>query len=177
LAKNYILSNTYLLRGENLAGTEIYTSLLLWFGRALVSSIICLALGYIGIKVLTLETTKIKEFETIKGNALATSLFVSGFLVYAGLVIYGSMVNPFFLSQSILIGSYFNVERLIVMLVTFLVSLLFGFIFYTVFAKLKPFGMDLVDINKHPLAIGLFLFCYEIFLGLIVFASLTIPLA
>jgi len=77
-----------------LAGTELYTSLLLWLGRALVSSLICLVLGYIGIKVLTLETTKIKEFETIKGNALATSLFVSGFLVYAGLVIYGSMVNP-----------------------------------------------------------------------------------
>jgi hypothetical protein len=87
-----------------MAGTEIYTSLLLWFARALVSSLICLVLGYIGIKILTLETTKIKEFETIKGHALATSLFVSGFLVNAGLVIYGSVVNPFFLSQSIVIG-------------------------------------------------------------------------
>ena len=95
-------------REVTFSGTEIYPSLLLWFGRALVSSLLCLALGYIGIKVLTLETTKIKEFESIKGNALATSLFVSGFLVYAGLVIYGFMVNPFFLSQSILIGSYFN---------------------------------------------------------------------
>jgi hypothetical protein len=160
-----------------MAGTEIITSLLLWFGRALVSSIICLALGYIGIKILTLETTGINEFESIKGNALATSLFVSGFLVYAGLVIYGSMVNPFFLSQSILIGSYFNVQRLIVVVISFLVSLLFGLLFYLAFTKMKPFGMVLTDINKNPLAVGIWLFCYEIFLGLIIFGSLTIPLA
>ena len=159
-----------------LAGVEIATSLMLWFGRALVSSIICLALGYIGIKVLTLETTGIKEFESIKGNALATSLFAGGFLVYAGLVIYGSMVNPFFLSQSVIVGSYFNVQRLIVVVVSFLVSLLFGFVFYFAFTKLKPFGMELNDINNHPLAIGVFLFCYQVFLGLIIFGSLTIPI-
>ena len=157
--------------------TEIITSLLLWFGRALVSSLICLALGYLGIKVLTLETTGISEFESIKGNALATSLFVSGFLVYAGLVIYGSMVNPFFLSQSVLVGSYFNVQRLLVVVISFLVSLLFGFVFYLGFTKLRLFGMELNDINKHPLAVGVFLFSYEVFLGLIIFGSLTIPLA
>ena len=160
-----------------MAGIEIATSLLLWFGRALVSSLICLALGYIGIKVLTLETTRINEFETIKGNALATSLFVGGFLVYAGLVIYGSMVNPFFLAQSVLLGSYFNIQRLIVVIVSFLVSLLFGFLFYLGFTKLKLFGIELNEINKNTLAIGVFLFCYQIFLGLIIFGSLTIPLA
>jgi hypothetical protein len=152
-------------------------SLLLWFGRALISSVICLALGYIGIKSLTLETTGIKEFESIKGNALATSLFVSGFLVYTGLVVYGSMVNPFFLSQSVMLGSYFNIQRLVVVVVSFLVSLLFGFVFYKGFVKLKPFGIVIDDINKQPLAVGVFLFSYEVFLGLIMFGSLTIPLA
>jgi uncharacterized membrane protein YjfL (UPF0719 family) len=48
--------------------------------------------------------------------------------------------------------------------------------FYLVFAKLTPFGVDLDDINKHPMAVGLFLFCYEVFLGLIMLASLTIPI-
>jgi uncharacterized membrane protein YjfL (UPF0719 family) len=151
-------------------------SLFLWFGRALVSSIICLALGYIGIKVLTLETTKINEFESIKGNATATSLFIGGFLVYAGLVIYGSMVNPFFLSQSIMVGAYFNIQRLIVVIVSFLVSLLFGLILYLAFTKLKLFGIELEDINKNPNAVGIFLFCYQVFLGLIIFGSLTIPI-
>jgi len=160
-----------------LAGTELLFSLALWFVRAFVSSLICLFIGYVGIRSITLLTTKIKEFESIKGNSLATSLFVGGFLVYAGLVVYGSMVNPFFLSQAVTIGSYFNLQRLLVVVLSFFVSLFFGGLFYLVFAKLKPFDIDLDDINKQPVAVGVFLFCYEIFLGLIVFASLTIPIA
>ncbi len=160
-----------------MASTEFLLSLGLWFVRAFVSSLICLLIGYIGIRCITIITTKIKEFESIKGNSLATGLFVGGFFVYAGLVVYGSMVNPFFLSQSVNLGSYFNLERLLVVIISFFVSLLFGGIFYLVFAKLTPFGVDLDDINKHPVAVGIFLFCYEVFLGLIVLASLTLPMA
>jgi len=154
----------------------LLASLGLWFLRAFVSSLICLLIGYVGIRVITLITTKIKEFESMKGNSLATGLFVGGFFVYAGLVVYGSMVNPFFLSQSLTVGAYFNLQRLLVVIISFFVSLLFGGIFYLVFAKLGPFGVDLDDINKHPVAIGVFLFCYEVFLGLIMLASLTLPI-
>lgn len=159
-----------------MAGFEFLGSLGLWFIRAFVSSIICLFIGYVGIRSITLMTTKIKEFESIKGNSLATGLFVGGFFVYAGLVVYGSMVNPFFLSQSVTIGAYFNLQRLLVVVISFFVSLFFGGLFYLIFAQLSPFGIDLDDINKHPQAVGLFLFCYEIFLGLIVLASLTLPI-
>ena len=159
-----------------MAGTEFIASLGLWFVRAFVSSLVCLFIGYVGIKCITLMTTKIKEFESMKGNSVATGIFVGGFFVYAGLVIYGSMVNPFFLSQSVNVGSYFNLQRLLVVVISFFVSLFFGGVFYLVFAKLDPFGIDLDDINKHPMAIGIFLFCYEVFLGLIVLASLTLPM-
>ena len=159
-----------------MAVTEFIASLGLWFVRAFVSSLVCLLIGYVGIKCITLMTTKIKEFESMKGNSLATGIFVGGFFVYAGLVIYGSMVNPFFLSQSVNVGSYFNLQRLLVVVISFFVSLFFGGVFYLVFAKLDPFGIDLDDINKHPMAIGIFLFCYEVFLGLIVLASLTLPM-
>jgi len=159
-----------------LAGSEFLASLGLWFVRAFVSSLICLLIGYVGIRGITLITTKIKELESIKGNSLATGLFVGGFFVYAGLVVYGSMVNPFFLSQSVAVGAYFNLQRLLVVIISFFVSLLFGWLFYLVFAKLRPFGVDLDDINKHPMAIGVFLFCYEVFLGLIMLASLTLPM-
>ena len=160
----------------SLAGSEFLVSLGLWFVRAFVSSLVCLLIGYIGIRCITLMTTKIKEFESIKGNSLATGLFVGGFFVYAGLVVYGSMVNPFFFSQAVTVGSYFNLQRLLVVVISFFVSLLFGGIFYLVFAKLRPFGVDLDDINKHPMAVGVFLFCYEVFLGLIVLGSLTLPM-
>jgi uncharacterized membrane protein YjfL (UPF0719 family) len=160
----------------DVAGTEFLVTLGLWFVRALVSSLICLAIGYIGIKSLSLLTTKINEFESVKGNPLATGLFIGGFFVYAGLVVYGSMVNPFFLSQAVTIGAYFDLQRLLVVVVSFFVSLLFGWLFYLVFAKLRPFGVDLDDINKNSTAIGVFLFCYEVFLGIIVLGSLTIPI-
>ena len=153
------------------------TSLLLWFVRAFVSSIICLTIGIIALKILTLITTKISEFKDIKGNPVATSLFVSGFLVFAGLVVFGSMVNPFFLGQSVLIGSYFNVQRLVVVALSFFVSLFFGWLFHAFFTKIALFGVDLDDVNKSPIAVGIYLFGYEVFLGLIVYGSLMIPLA
>jgi hypothetical protein len=159
-----------------MAGSEFLFSLGLWFIRAFISSLICLLIGYVGIRSITVITTKIKEFESIKGNSLATGLFVGGFFIYAGLVVYGSMVNPFFLSQSVTIGSYFNLQRLLVVIISFFVSLLFGSLFYLAFSKLKPFSVDLDDINKHPIAVGVFLFCYEVFLGLIMLASLTLPI-
>jgi len=157
-------------------GSEFLISLLLWFLRAFVSSMICLFIGYVGIRSLAYFTTKISEFKTIKGDPLATGLFVSGFFIFAGLVVYGSMVNPFFLGQSVLLNSYFNVQRLLIVVLSFCVSLFFGWFFYFIFAKLTPFGIDLDDVNKSPIAVGVFLFGYEVFLGLIIYASLTIPL-
>ena len=157
-------------------GSEFFTALLLWFTRAFISSLICLIIGIISIKALTHITTKINEFKNIKGNPIATSLFVSGFLIFAGLVVYGSMVNPFFLGQSVLFSSFFNLQRLFVVGLSFFVSLIFGLMFYFVFAKLTPFGIDLDDINKSPIAVGVFLFGYELFLGLIIYGSLMVPL-
>lgn len=156
--------------------SDFLTSLLLWFVRAFVSSIICLAIGIIAIKSITHITTKIHEFKTVKGDPIATGLFVSGFLVFAGLVVYGSMVNPFFLGQSVIVGSYFNIQRLLVVLLSFFVSLFFGWLFYVIFAKLTPFGVDLDDVNKSPIAVAVYLFGYEVFLGLIIYGALMIPL-
>ena len=103
-------------------------------------------------------------------------MFLSGFLIFTGLVVYGSMVNPFFLGQSVLFTSFFNLQRLFVVGLSFFVSLFFGWLFYFIFAKLTPFGIDLDDVNKSPVAVGVFLFGYEIFRGLLVYASLMIPL-
>jgi hypothetical protein len=157
-------------------GTELFYALSLWFIRALTSSIICLIIGYLGIRGISLITTTVNEFETIKGHPQATSLFLGGFFIYAGLVIYGSMVNPFFLSQSVSIGAFFNLTRLSVVVLSFIVSFIFGIVLHYLFSKLHLFAVDLDDINRDPLAIGVFLFCYQIFLGLIIFASLNVPL-
>jgi uncharacterized membrane protein YjfL (UPF0719 family) len=172
----YLVSKAFMNEEKVMASSDFIVTLGLWFLRSFISSLICLLLGYIGIRSITAITTKIKEFESIKGNALATSLVAGGFLVYAGLVVYGSMVQPFFLSQSVTLSSFFNLQRSLVVVLSFFVSLLFGGLFYLIFDKLRLFGIELDDINKHPTAIGIFLFCYEVFLGIIIFASLTVPI-
>jgi hypothetical protein len=159
-----------------LIGSEFLVTVLFWFVRALVSSLICLFLGYLGIRILDYITTKVTEFKTIKGDPMGTGLFVSGFLIFAGLVVYGSMSEPFFQSQGAIFGVSVNVERVFIVILSFFASLLFGWLFYLVFAKLTPFGVDLDDINKSPAAVGAFLFGYEVFLGLIMYASITIGL-
>jgi len=160
-----------------MAGTDFLVSLALWFVRAFISSLICLLIGLIAIKSITLVTRKIKEFASIRGNAPATALFVGGYFIYAGFVVYGSMVNPFFLSQSLVIGPFFNLQRLLVVVLSFFVSLFIGGLLYLIFEKLRLFGIELDDINKNPMAVGVFMFCFEVFLGLIMLASLTIPLS
>jgi hypothetical protein len=157
-------------------GLEFLINALFWFARVFVSSLICLFLGYLGIIGLDYITTKITEFKTIKKDPLAISLFVGGFLIFAGLVVFGCMDKPFFQSQAAMFGPYFNIEQFINVVLSFLASLLFGWLFYVVFAKLTPFGVDLDDVNKSPVAVGFFLFGYEVFLGLIMYASITIPL-
>ena len=157
-------------------GSELFYTLALWFIRALVSSIICLIIGYLGIRGISLITPKVNEFESIKGHSVATSLFLGGFFIYAGLVIYGSLVNPFFLSQSVSVMSFFNLTRLAVVVLSFIVSFVFGSILHFIFTRIHLFNLNFDDINNDPLAIGIFLFCYQVFLGLIIFASLNVPL-
>lgn len=156
--------------------SELFYTLALWFIRALVSSIICLIIGYLGIRGISLITPKVNEFESIKGHSVATSLFLGGFFIYAGLVIYGSLVNPFFLSQSVSVMSFFNLTRLAVVVLSFIVSFVFGSILHFIFTRIHLFDLNFDDINNDPLAIGIFLFCYQVFLGLIIFASLNVPL-
>ena len=156
--------------------SSLILGILLWLLRTFISSLICLALGLLGIRMLTSITTEIKEFKAIRHNAEAIALFVGGFLIFAGLVIHGSSLNPIFLGQSIIIGSYFSLQRLLTVILSVIVSFFFGWFFYIIFAKISPMGIDLDDINKSPIAIGAFLFSYEVFLGLIIHASLSIPL-
>ena len=150
--------------------------ILFWLLRAFVSSLLCIAIGFAAIIALSLITVDIKEFQIIRGKPEATSLFVGGFIVFVGLVIYGSALNPFFLGQSILVGSFLNLERLLVVLLSAVTCIFFGCLFYVIFGKIATFKVDLDDVNKSPTAVGAFLLCYEVFLGLVIHAALTIPL-
>ena len=107
---------------------------------------------------------------------MAISLFVSGFLVFTGLIIHGTSLNPIFQGNVITPASYINFHRFALILLAYGIGLTVGWIFYRLFARVELFGIDLDDINKSPRAVGLFLLSYEVFIGLIVHASLSLPL-
>lgn len=148
----------------------------MWYVRMFVSGFLCIFIGFIGIAVLDRITVGIKEFNVIRQDAEATALFVGGFLVFIGIVIHGTSLNPIFLSQAILVGAYLDFQRLLVVLGSVFVSLIFGWIFYLIFAKIAPKGIDLDNISKSPRSVGIFIFCYEVYMGLIIHSSLAIPL-
>ena len=150
--------------------------ILLWLLRTFVSSLLCIIIGFVAIKALDFITVDIKEFRVIRGKPEATALFVGGFIIFIGLIIHGSTLNPIFLGQSILIGSFFNLTRLLIVILSIAICVLFGWLFYVIFGKITPFDVDLDDVNNSPIGVGTFLFCYEVFLGLVIHAALTIPL-
>lgn len=151
-------------------------NVIFWLLRTFVTTIFCVVVGFMAIKALDFITVDINEFRTIKGQPEATALFVGGFIVFIGLVIHGSALSPIFFGQAVSLESFLNLTRLLIILLSMVACIIFGWLFYFVFGKIAPFGIDLDDVNKSPTAVGAFLLCYEIFLGLIVHAALMIPL-
>ena len=156
--------------------TSTLLGILYWTLGTVGTSLVCLLVGLVSIKAMVHVTTEIKEFDRIRGDGTAISLFVSGFIVFTGLIIHGSSLNPIFQGNVASAASFINVSRFLVVLVAFGVSLAIGWLFYKLFAKVELFGVDLDEINQSPQAVGIFLFCYQIFIGLIVHASLSLPL-
>jgi hypothetical protein len=65
--------------------------------------------------------------------------------------------------------------RLIALLAGFLVSLVFAAVFYRILGKMAPFGIDLDDVNKSSLATAVYTAGYIVFLGVIIYGSLLLP--
>ena len=83
---------------------------LLWLFGTIASSLVCLLIGLISIKAIVHLTSEIKEFEVIKRDAIAISLFVSGFMIFAGLIIHGASLNPIFQGNVIDPSSFINLN-------------------------------------------------------------------
>jgi len=65
--------------------------------------------------------------------------------------------------------------RLLTLLAGFLISILFTFILTRVLDQWDPFGIDLHDVEKESIAVGIYVMGYLIFLGIILHASLLLP--
>ena len=147
---------------------------LLWLARIIVLVIISTFLAWLGIRVLDALTPNIQKRQRIGENPVATGLFIAGCFILVGLVIHGAATAYTAVGGSVL-TYIFNFRTWGLLAISFLISLLIGIALFRIIDRLTP-KIPFVNINDSPVAVGIYVFGYLIFFGLILHAALTTPL-
>ena len=147
---------------------------LIWLARVIVLALICTLLGWLGIRVLDALTPNIHKRQRIGESPVATGLFIAGFLIMIGLVIHGAITALTTVIAPVL-GYIFDFRTWGVLAISFVISLFVGIALFHIVDKLTP-RIPFISINKSPEAVGIYVFGYLVFLGLILHAALTTPL-
>ena len=146
----------------------------IWIARAMVLALLCAFLAWLGIRVLDALTPSIDKRQRIGESPVATGLFISGFFILVGLVIHGAMTAYTAVGSSV-VGYIFDFRTWGLLAISFVVSLLMGIAIFRIVDKLTP-KIPFLSINKSPEAVGIYVFGYLVFFGLILHAALTTPL-
>ncbi len=154
--------------------TPFWLIVLLWIAKIIWLALICTLLAWLGIRALDALTPHIHQRQRIGESPVATGLFIAGFFILVGLVIHGAATAPAVIGGPLL-EYFFDFRRLGLLAVSFLVSLLIGIALFYIVDKLTP-KIPFVSINQNPVAVGIYVFGYLIFFGLILHAALTTPL-
>ena len=147
---------------------------LMWLVRIILLAFIGTLLAWLGIRVLDVLTPHIHERQRIGESPVATGLFIAGFFILVGLVIHGAATSYTAVGGS-MVAHIFNFRTWGLLAVSFLVSLLIGIALFHTVNKLSP-KIPFMKVNESPVAVGIYVFGYLIFFGLILHAALTIPL-
>ncbi|HCP60475.1 MAG TPA: hypothetical protein DIT43_02775 [Dehalococcoidia bacterium] len=147
---------------------------LLWVARIVWLSFICTLLAWLGIRALDAMTPHIYQRQRIGESPVATGLFIAGFFILVGLVIHGAVAAPAVFGGPLL-QYFFDFRRLGLLAVSFVVSLLIGIALFYIVDKLTP-KIPFASINDTPVAVGIYVFGYLVFFGLILHAALVTPL-
>ena len=147
---------------------------LVWLAKVILLALICTLLAWLGIRVLDALTPHIHQRQRIGESPVATGLFIAGFFILVGLVIHGATTALTAVAAPIL-GYIFDFRTWGILAISFVVSLLMGIALFHIVDKLTP-RIPFLSINESPVAVGIYVFGYLIFFGLILHAALTGPL-
>ncbi len=147
---------------------------LIWLAKVILLTLIATLLAWLGIRVLDVFTPRIHQRQRIGESPVATGLFIAGFFILVGLVVHGAITALTAVTAPIL-GYIFDFRIWGVLAISFVVSLLIGIALFHIVDKLTP-KIPFVSVNKSPVAVGIYVFGYLIFFGLILHAALTGPL-
>jgi len=146
----------------------------LWMARIIWLVLICTLLALLGVRVMDALTPHIPKRQRIGENPVATGLFIAGFFILIGMVIHGATTAPTVIGGPLL-QYFFDFRRLGLLAISFLISLLIGLALFYLVDKVTP-RIPFTNIKKSPEAVGIYVFGYLIFFGLILHAALTTPL-
>jgi len=147
---------------------------LIWLAKVILLTLIATLLAWLGIRVLDALTPRIHQRQRIGESPVATGLFIAGFFILVGLVVHGAITALTAVTAPIL-GYIFDFRTWGVLAISFVVSLLIGIALFHIVDKLTP-KIPFVSVNKNPVAVGIYVFGYLVFFGLILHAALTGPL-
>ena len=147
---------------------------LIWLAKVILLALVSTLLAWLGIRVLDALTPHIYERQRIGESPVATGLFIAGFFILVGLVIHGAITALTAVVAPIL-GYIFDFRTWGLLALSFLVSLLIGIALFRIVDKLTP-KIPFVSVNDSPVAVGIYVFGYLVFFGLILHAALTGPL-
>lgn len=154
--------------------SAFYLIVLLWVGRVIIWTFICAFLAWLGIRVLDALTPRIHQRQRIGENPASVGLFIAGFLILIGLVIHGVVTGPVMVGAG-LWQSLVEPRRLGLIAVSFFVSLLLGIALLYIIDKLTP-KIPFGSVERNSIAVGIYVFGYLVFFGLIIHAALIMPL-
>ena len=153
---------------------SFWVVVLIWLAKIILLAFIGTLLAWLGIRTMDALTPQIHKRQRIGENPVATGLFIAGFFVLVGLVIHGAATAHTAIGSSV-IGYIFDFRTWGLLALSFLVSLLVGIALFHLVDKMTP-KIPFLSINESPVAVGVYVFGYLVFLGLILHAALTTPL-
>ena len=155
-------------------GSAFYIVVLLWVARVIIWTFICALLAWLGIRVLDALTPHIHERERIGESPISVGLFMAGFLILVGLVIHGVVTGPAVAGGGLLV-TLIDHRRLGLVAISFLIALLLGAALLRIIDKLTP-KIPFLSVEQNPIAVGIYVFGYLVFFGLIMHGALTMYL-
>jgi uncharacterized membrane protein YjfL (UPF0719 family) len=147
---------------------------LIWLAKVVLLSFISGLLALLGVRVLDALTPHIPHRERLGEDPVATGLFIGGFFILIGLVIHGAITALTAVTAPI-VWYIFDFRTWGLLAMSFVVSLLIGVALFYIMDKLTP-QIPFANIKKSPVAVGIHVFGYLVFFGLILHAALTGPL-
>jgi len=154
--------------------TTFYVIVLLWVARVIIWTFICMLLAWLGIRALDALTPSIHQRQKIGENPISVGLFMAGFSILIGLVVHGIVTGPVIVGAGLLY-SLLDPRRLGLIAISFFISLLLGIALLNIIDKLTP-KIPFGSVEQSPIAVGIYVFGYLLFFGLIIHGALTMPL-